>query len=72
MVLTLQVGVGTIVGLIILVLILIIILASAIRVVREYERTVIFRLGRVIGLKGPGLILLIPIVDQPRIIDLRI
>lgn len=72
MVLTLQVGVGTIIGLILLVLILIIILASAIRVVREYERAVIFRLGRVIGAKGPGLILLIPIVDQPRIIDLRI
>ncbi len=70
--LTLQVGVGTIIGLILLVLILIIILASAIRVVREYERAVIFRLGRVIGAKGPGLILLIPIVDQPRIIDLRI
>ena len=69
---TLQVGVGTIIGLILLVLILIIILASAIRVVREYERAVIFRLGRVIGAKGPGLILLVPIVDQPRIIDLRI
>jgi regulator of protease activity HflC (stomatin/prohibitin superfamily) len=72
MVLTLQVGVGTIIGLILLIIILIIILASAIRVVREYERAVIFRLGRVIGAKGPGLILLIPIVDQPRIIDLRI
>ncbi len=70
--LTLQVGVGTIIGLILLIIILIIILASAIRVVREYERAVIFRLGRVIGAKGPGLILLIPIVDQPRIIDLRI
>ncbi len=72
MVLTLQIGVGTVLGLIILVIILLIILASAIRVVREYERAVIFRLGRIIGAKGPGLILLIPIVDQPRVIDLRI
>ncbi|CUS93634.1 hypothetical protein JGI6_01750, partial [Candidatus Kryptonium thompsonii] len=42
---------------------LIIILSSAIRVLREYERGVVFRLGRLIGAKGPGLILLIPIVD---------
>jgi len=72
MVLTLQVGVGTVIGLILLALILIILLASAIRIIREYERVIIFRLGRVIGVKGPGLVLLIPIVDQPRIIDLRI
>ena len=72
MVLALQIGVGTILGMIILVIILLIILASAIRVVREYERAVIFRLGRIIGSKGPGLIFLIPIVDQPRVIDLRI
>lgn len=72
MVLTLQVGIGTIIGIVLLLLILVIILASAIRVVREYERAVIFRLGRVIGVKGPGLIFLVPIIDQPRIIDLRI
>ncbi|MCS7146037.1 MAG: slipin family protein [Nitrososphaerota archaeon] len=72
MVLTLQVGFGTIIGIVLLTLILIIILASAIRVVREYERAVIFRLGRVIGAKGPGLVLLVPIIDVPRIIDLRI
>lgn len=72
LVLTLQVGLGTIIGIVLLALILITILASAIRVVREYERAVIFRLGRVIGAKGPGLVLLVPIVDVPRIIDLRI
>jgi len=43
---------------------LIFILASAIRILREYERGVVFRLGRLIGAKGPGLILLIPIVDR--------
>ena len=48
-----------------------IILASAIRILREYERGVIFRLGRMIAQKGPGLILLIPIVDQMVRVDLR-
>src|SRR3989442_12736010 len=42
----------------------IVILARAIRVVREYERLVVFRLGRVIGERGPGLVLVIPIVDR--------
>ena len=50
---------------------LLIVLASAVRVLREYERGVIFRLGRLIAQKGPGLILLIPIVDQMVRIDLR-
>jgi regulator of protease activity HflC (stomatin/prohibitin superfamily) len=48
-----------------------IILASAIRILREYERGVIFRLGRLIAQKGPGLILLIPIIDQMVRVDLR-
>src|SRR3954466_2055614 len=49
----------------------IIILANAIRILREYERGVVFRLGRLIGLKGPGLILLIPIVDRMVKVSLR-
>ncbi len=49
----------------------ILILSSAIKVLREYERGVIFRLGRSIGAKGPGLILLIPIVDKMVKIPLR-
>src|SRR5210317_1579324 len=49
----------------------IILLASAIRILREYERGVIFRLGRLIGSKGPGLILLIPIVDKMVRVSLR-
>ena len=48
-----------------------IILASAIRILREYERGVIFRLGRLIGAKGPGLILLIPVVDRMVRVSLR-
>jgi regulator of protease activity HflC (stomatin/prohibitin superfamily) len=51
--------------------IILLILASAIRILREYERAVIFRLGRLIGAKGPGLIILIPIVDRMVRVDLR-
>ena len=54
-----------------IVLFLLIVLASAIRILREYERGVIFRLGRLIDQKGPGLIFLIPIVDQMVRVDLR-
>lgn len=50
---------------------LLIIVASAIRVLREYERGVIFRLGRLIAVKGPGLIFLIPIVDKMVKVSLR-
>ena len=46
-------------------------LASAIRILNEYERGVIFRLGRVIATKGPGLIILIPIVDKMVKVDMR-
>lgn len=47
-----------------IVIIFIILIASAIRILKEYERGVIFRLGRLIGAKGPGLILLIPFIDK--------
>ncbi len=47
-----------------LVIVIIMILASAVRILREYERGVIFRLGRLVGAKGPGLILLIPFIDK--------
>ena len=49
----------------------IILLASAIRVVPEYMRLVVFRLGRCIGARGPGIVFLIPIVDRPVAVDLR-
>jgi regulator of protease activity HflC (stomatin/prohibitin superfamily) len=48
-----------------------VVIANAIRIVPEYERLVVFRLGRCIGEKGPGLVLLIPFVDQARKVDLR-
>lgn len=46
-------------------------IASAIRIVPEYRRLVVFRLGRCIGAKGPGIVLLIPIIDRGTIVDLR-
>src|SRR3989440_1795857 len=49
-----------------------IVLPQAIRILREYERGVIFRLGKLLGAKGPGLILLIPIVDKLVKMDLRV
>lgn len=55
-----------------LVIILLIILASAIKIAREYERAVIFRLGRLKGTKGPGLYFIIPIVDKRVLVDLRV
>jgi regulator of protease activity HflC (stomatin/prohibitin superfamily) len=54
------------------VIVAMIILSAAIRILREYERGVIFRLGRLVGEKGPGLILLIPIVDRMVRISLRV
>ncbi len=55
-----------------LVVLAIIILPQAIRILREYERGVIFRLGKLLGAKGPGLIFLIPIVDRMVRMDLRV
>jgi len=57
---------------IVAVVLIVFFLASAIRVLREYERGVIFRLGRVIKTKGPGLIILIPIIDKMVKVSLRL
>lgn len=54
-----------------IVFIVLIILSSAIKIVKEYERGVIFRLGRLLGAKGPGLFFIIPIVDKMFRVDLR-
>ncbi len=52
--------------------IVVVFLSVAVRVVKEYERGVIFRLGRLIGAKGPGLFILIPIIDRMVKVDLRV
>jgi len=57
---------------VILVILAIFILPQAIRILREYERGVIFRLGKLVDAKGPGLILLIPMVDKMVKMDLRV
>ncbi|MEF0941462.1 slipin family protein [Rhizobium sp. BR 362] len=55
----------------VVILILLLVLASAIKILREYERGVVFTLGRFTGVKGPGLFLLIPYVQQMMRVDLR-
>jgi regulator of protease activity HflC (stomatin/prohibitin superfamily) len=62
---------GVIAAIVIVVIIVIILLASAIKVFPEYQRGVIFRLGRLMPPKGPGIFLIIPIVDRVVRVDLR-
>ncbi len=62
---------GNITVLVLLGLFVLIILSMAIKIVREYQRLVVFRLGRSIGQKGPGIVFLIPFVDRPVLVDLR-
>src|SRR3974377_452832 len=57
---------------VVVVILAVIILPQAVRILREYERGVIFRLGKLLGAKGPGLILLIPVVDRMVKMDLRV
>ncbi len=52
-------------------IIILTILYNSIRIVKEYERIVVFRLGRAIGVKGPGIVFLIPFIDRPFVVDLR-
>jgi regulator of protease activity HflC (stomatin/prohibitin superfamily) len=68
----LQVSLAETVGILIVVIVILVIIASSIRIIREYERAVVFRLGRLIGAKGPGLIILIPFIDRAVKADLRV
>jgi regulator of protease activity HflC (stomatin/prohibitin superfamily) len=58
-------------GYAVLALIVVALLASSIKIVREYERVVVFRLGRFVGAKGPGIILIAPIINRTTMVDLR-
>jgi len=58
-------------AILVLIVLVVMFLAAAIRILNEYERAVIFRLGRVLATKGPGLILLIPVVDRMVRVDTR-
>jgi regulator of protease activity HflC (stomatin/prohibitin superfamily) len=62
---------GTLIVLVALVFLLFIVAGQALRIVPEYQRLVVFRLGRVLGAKGPGLVVLIPFVDRAQRVDLR-
>jgi regulator of protease activity HflC (stomatin/prohibitin superfamily) len=55
-----------------IILLLVVVLPSAVRILREYERGVVFRLGKLLRAKGPGLVLLIPLVDRMVRMDLRV
>lgn len=57
---------------IIIALAVILLLSNALKVVQEYERGAVFRLGRFVGLRGPGLIILIPFIERIRRVDLRV
>ena len=56
----------------IIAVVVIVLLSAAIKVVREYERVGVFRLGRFVGLRGPGLVLIIPFIETVRKVDLRV
>ena len=64
-------GMSWILWLAVILFFLVILLLASVRVVKEYERGVIFRLGRLVGAKGPGLFFIIPIVDSMVKVDLR-
>ncbi|HUV46301.1 MAG TPA: slipin family protein [Dehalococcoidia bacterium] len=57
---------------IIIALVVILFLSNAIKIVQEYERGAVFRLGRFVGLRGPGLVILIPFIERIRRVDLRV
>ena len=59
------------IAIIVVVVFLLVLLASAIKILKEYERGVVFTLGRYTGMKGPGLIIVIPILQQMMRVDLR-
>jgi len=63
---------GTLVFIVLIALVVFILLVSAIKILKEYERGVIFRFGRLKGVKGPGIFLIIPLVDKMVKVDLRI
>ena len=62
---------GPLIALGVVVILLVILIPAMIRIVRDYQRLVVFRLGKCIGPKGPGIVFLIPLVDRAVAADLR-
>jgi regulator of protease activity HflC (stomatin/prohibitin superfamily) len=65
-------GTFVLVGLVVILFVALMVVLSAVKIVPEYERGVVFRLGRLIGARGPGLVLLIPIVERMVRVDTRV
>ena len=63
---------GSLLTFFILILAILALASTAVKILREYERGVIFRLGRLIGAKGPGIFLIIPFIDRMVKVDLRV
>lgn len=61
----------SLIGALLFLIIILAFISMAVKVVKEYERIVVFRFGRVLAEKGPGLVLIYPIIDQPKKVDLR-
>ncbi len=61
----------SLIAVVIFVVIILIFVVKAVKIVKEYERIVVFRFGRVLAEKGPGLVLIYPFIDQPKKVDLR-
>ena len=66
-----MVDINTLSVAIIIIIFLLLILSSAIKIMAEYQRIVVFRLGRLLGIKGPGLVFVVPIIDKVIKLDLR-
>jgi regulator of protease activity HflC (stomatin/prohibitin superfamily) len=62
---------GFLIGVAVVLIVLIVLVPNMIRIVRDYQRLLVFRLGRSIGAKGPGLVILIPLIDRGVWVDLR-
>src|SRR5881296_3135119 len=62
---------GLYIALGVIVVLVLLLVPAAVKIVREYQRIVLFRLGRVVGTRGPGLVIIIPIIDRPTLVDLR-
>ena len=67
-----EANISGLISIIVLIIFALLVILNSIRVVKEYDRALIFRLGRAIGVKGPGLIILWPIIDRMSKVSLRI
>ena len=56
----------------VIVVLLALLIASAVRIVKEYERVVVFRLGRLVGVRGPGLVIILPLIERTVLVTLRV